>query len=102
MYYCLNVAAEKEGTAGGVLIRAIEPLANVTGSGNGPGRLTRAMGITLAHNGVDLTRGPITIRETKQSESFVIGVSERIGIREAADWPLRFFVTGNPHVSRGR
>jgi len=102
MYYCLNVATEKEGTGGGVLIRAIEPLLNVTEPGNGPGRLTRAMGITLAHNGADLTRGPITIRETKQSGSFAIGVSARIGIREAADWPLRFFVSGNPHVSRGR
>lgn len=102
MHCCLNVSAEEEGAAGCVLIRAIEPLANVTGSGSGPGRLTKALGITLKHNGADLTRGPITIREPAHSESFAIGVSPRIGIRKAADLPLRFFVSGNAHVSRAR
>ena len=107
MHYCLNVAAEAEGTAGCVLIRAVEPVANLTASGSGPGRLTRAMGITLEHSGADLTRGPITIREPGPrgpglAESFKIGVSRRIGIREAADLPLRFFISGNAHVSRAR
>jgi DNA-3-methyladenine glycosylase len=100
MYYCLNVVAEAEGTAGCVLIRAVEPVANLSGSGSGPGRLTRALGITLAHNGRDLTGGPLTIRKPTRPERFEIGISPRIGIRQAADWPLRFFVRGNPHVSR--
>ena len=53
MYYCLNVVAEPEGTPGCVLIRSVE------GAGNGPGKLTRAMGITLEHYGADLTRGAL-------------------------------------------
>jgi DNA-3-methyladenine glycosylase len=102
MYYCLNVTAEAEGTAGCVLIRAVEPAANLTASGSGPGRLTRALGITLAHNGADVTRGALTIRETLDSASFEIGVSPRIGIRQAADLPLRFFISGNAQVSGAR
>jgi DNA-3-methyladenine glycosylase len=108
MYHCLNVVAEEEGSAGCVLIRAIEPLAHVAQSGSGPGRLTRALGITLEQNGADLTRGPLTIREEPIREdpgragALAIGVSPRIGIREAVDWPLRFFLAHNSHVSRGR
>jgi DNA-3-methyladenine glycosylase len=108
MYHCLNVVAEKEGSSGCVLIRAIEPVENVASpgngrAGNGPGKLTRALGITLQHYGADLTQGPLTIREpATKSAPFKIGVSPRIGIREAVDWPLRFFVTENPHVSRRR
>ena len=105
MYYCLNVVADVEGTAGCVLVRAVEPITRLEGSGNGPGRLTRAMGITLKQNGHDLTRGRLTIREMAHSEAanasfFETAVSPRIGIRQAADWPLRFFIRGNPHVSR--
>ncbi len=105
MYHCLNVVAEAEGQAGCVLIRAIEPIPPLKGSGSGPGRLTRALRITLKHNGSDLTRGPVTIREPVYPEAgeiapFETAVSPRIGIRQAADWPLRFFVIGNPHVSR--
>lgn len=105
MYHCLNVVAEADGTAGCVLIRAAEPVANLTGSASGPGRLTRALGIDLAENGCDLTRGPVTIREPSASETwepFETGISARIGIRQAADWPLRFYVRGNPHVSGPR
>ena len=101
MYHCLNVSAEAEGTAGCVLIRAIEPITPMEGTGNGPGRLTRALGITLKHNGGDLTQGPITILEPEHSKPiFETAVSPRIGIRHAVDWPLRFFIQGNPHVSR--
>lgn len=105
MYYCLNVVAEAEGAAGCVLIRAIEPVTRLKGSGSGPGRLTRALGITLKQNGDDLTRGPVTIRDslplaTGEMAFFETAVSPRIGIRQAADWPLRFFIRGNTHVSR--
>jgi DNA-3-methyladenine glycosylase len=106
MYYCLNVVAEAEGTAGCVLIRAIEPIPPLQGSGSGPGRLTRTLGITLKQNGDDLTVGSLTIREpsypdakTRKTLRFATGVSPRIGIRQAADWPLRFFILANAHVS---
>lgn len=103
MHYCLNIVAESEGVAGCVLIRAVEPIDAVTGaalSSNGPGKLTRALGITLAHYGVDLTRGPITLHECRDQEAFEIGISPRIGISHAADLPLRFFIQGNRFVSR--
>jgi DNA-3-methyladenine glycosylase len=109
MHHCLNIVAETEGVAGCVLIRAVEPLSGVdlindaAGTAlpsNGPGRLTRAMGITLKHYGADLTRGPITLHEPTDQEPFEIGISPRIGISQAAELPLRFFISGNRFVSR--
>jgi DNA-3-methyladenine glycosylase len=103
MHYCLNIVAEAEGVAGCVLIRAVEPIGAVEGgalSSNGPGKLTRALGITLDHYGVDLTRGPITLHDAPDREAFEIGISPRIGISQAAELPLRFFIRGNRFVSR--
>lgn len=108
---CLNVVAEPEGSPGCVLIRAAEPLTGIAemklsrmvdrveNLANGPGKLTRALGITLRHNGADLTRGPLTIQEPAQEPQFDIGVSPRIGITRNADSPLRFFIAGNRFVS---
>jgi DNA-3-methyladenine glycosylase len=113
MYDCLNVVCEPDGIAGGVLIRALEPLDGLDqmrarrGSAkrdeelaNGPGKLTRALGIKIAHNGVDVTKGPITIHAPKRAEQFEIATSTRIGITKSADLPLRFFIKDNPCVSR--
>jgi DNA-3-methyladenine glycosylase len=103
MHYCLNIVAEPAGVAGCVLIRAVEPVDATVGnslSSNGPGKLTRALGITLQHYGADLTRGPITLHECRDRESFEIGISPRIGISRAAELPLRFFIRGNRFVSR--
>jgi DNA-3-methyladenine glycosylase len=113
MYECLNVVAEPEGSAGCVLIRALEPLAGIprmrrrrpAASGienlaNGPGKLTLALGITRRHNGADLTSGPLTIHSPEQPERLRIGVSPRIGIQHCADLPLRFFIEGSRFVSR--
>ena len=103
MHYCLNIVAEPEGVAGCVLIRAVEPsndMAGIALPSNGPGKLTRALGITLKHYGVDLTRGPITLHESSDEEAFEIGISPRIGISQAAELPLRFFIRGNRFVSR--
>jgi DNA-3-methyladenine glycosylase len=117
MYNCLNLVAEREGAAGCVLIRAVEPLTGLAlmrrrraslGQGahriedlaNGPGKLTRAFGITLAHNGADVTRGPITVDAAEDGVAVEIVVSKRIGITKSADLPLRFFVKGNRFVSR--
>lgn len=86
MYECLNVVAEPDGTAGCVLIRSIE------GFGNGPGKLTRAMGITRAHYGADLTRGNLVIRDGPAP--LHIQVTPRIGITRSADLPLRFVASG--------
>ncbi len=102
IYNCLNIVAEPEGSPGCVLIRALEPLAGLSADErtNGPGKLTRAMGITLRHNGIDVTRGPISVHAPRREGAFAIGVSPRIGITKNADWPLRFFIEGNRFVSR--
>jgi DNA-3-methyladenine glycosylase len=96
LHLCMNISAEAEGMAGCVLLRALEPVTGITGACNGPGKLTRALGITLRHNGADVTRGPITICEPDEPASFDIAVSPRIGITKAADLPLRFTIRA-PH-----
>jgi DNA-3-methyladenine glycosylase len=113
MYECLNLVAEPEGTPGCVLIRALEPLAGLAAMrrrrpqartneelASGPGKLTLAMGITRRHNGADVTSGSLTVRSWPDDSRFEIGVSPRIGIRHCRDWQLRFFIAGNPCVSR--
>jgi len=114
MYQCLNIVAEPDGVPGGVLIRAIQPLTGieqmqsrrraarrVEDLANGPGKLTQAFGITMQHNGADVTRGTLTVHPPKNETQLDIAVSPRIGITKAADLPLRFFLRGNPFVSRG-
>ncbi len=113
MYECLNVVAEPEGHPGCVLVRALEPLAGIEimrvrrpgarhlrDLASGPGKLTLALGISRRHCGCDLTRGPIVIRNLLRPEPVEIEVSRRIGVRQCADWPLRFTVAGSAYVSR--
>ncbi len=113
MYECLNLVAEPEGVPGCVLIRALEPIAGIAimrerrprakkleDLASGPGKLTLAMNITRRDNGRDVTRGPLTVRSYPQTKQPEIVITSRIGIRECADWPLRFHIAGNRCVSR--
>jgi DNA-3-methyladenine glycosylase len=113
MHECLNVVADHEGSPGCVLVRALEPLCGLsemsrrrnwhgppTGLANGPGKLTQALAITREHYGQRLDRGELTIRRWRQTPQFEIGVTPRIGIRECADWPLRFVWAGHPCLSK--
>jgi DNA-3-methyladenine glycosylase len=101
MHHCLNISAEQKGIAGCVLIRAIEPVSGITRSTDGPGKLTSAMGITLEHNGCDVTRGPITVlADDHPVDPSAIVVSKRIGITKSAHLPLRFHIRGSKFVSR--
>jgi len=101
MHYCLNVVAEPEGVAGCVLVRAVEPLNGIEGATDGPGKLTRTMRITTRLNGADLTNGPLRVLTLNHEPVFETWVSCRVGIRESADLPLRFYIEGNRFVSRG-
>ena len=113
MHECLNVVAEPEGSPGCVLIRALEPLSGFDemhrrrnwngaekGLTNGPGKLTQALAITREHYGRKLDRGDLTIRTWREQPSFEIAVTPRIGIRECADWPLRFVWAKHPCLSK--
>jgi len=113
MYECLNFVAEPEGQAGCVLIRAVEPLLGIPGMrrrrptakriedlASGPGKLTRAMGISRKQNGVDLTEGPLHVRGLLEYTRFEVELTPRIGITHCADWPLRFVIANNRFVSR--
>jgi len=107
----MNVVTEPDGTAGAVLIRAVEPLKGIETMRkqrrvrddrlltSGPGRLTQAMGIGPEHNGADLTAPPLYLARGHANAGRV-AASPRIGIRAATNRLWRFYVSGNPYVSR--
>jgi len=112
MYECLNFVAEPEGQAGCVLIRAVEPLVGIEGMrrrrptakriedlASGPGKLTRAMGISRKQNGADLTGSSLHVRTLRKDTKIEVRVTPRIGITHCADWPLRFLIANNRFVS---
>jgi DNA-3-methyladenine glycosylase len=113
MYECLNLVCESAGKPGCVLIRALEPLDGIElmqqrrpharslrDLASGPGKLTLAMGITRNQNGADVTRGSLVVRKPRIERPVEIVVTQRIGIKQSADLPLRFVIGGNPFVSR--
>lgn len=115
-YFCMNISCERPGQAGCVLLRALEPVAGLASMARnrglaaeaspqaltaGPSRLCQALGLTRsAHNGLDLLDpdSPLQLRQGA-APAAVIRCSPRIGIRQAADWPLRFFLAGNACLS---
>jgi DNA-3-methyladenine glycosylase len=100
MHHCLNFAVEREGTAGCVLIRAAEPLAGLEpGTATGPGRLCRAMAIDTRLSGRHLFEATSGLYLREGQPPLRIGVSARVGIRQAADRPLRFFDADSAAVS---
>ena len=103
MHNCLNAVTGAEGHASAVLIRALEPVANLEGNTRGPGLLCRAMGIDRRLNGSDLVRGGLVFTPPPDQESFRVAARPRIGVDYAGEWagkPLRFLIEGNPFVSR--
>ena len=111
-HFCLNVTARNHLPAGAVLIRAVEPIAGVesmlknrqvsenTNIASGPGKLTKAMHITKEQNGKDLCSYGELYLANHDSIGYKIEISSRIGIVRATDKLWRFFIEGNPHVSR--
>ncbi len=114
MYYCLNVSCERDGSAGGVLFRALEPLRGLEAMArarglaaplaltSGPGRLCQAFGITrAADNGTDFTspQSNLQIRDDGFKPGEIL-VTPRIGISKEAARLARFVIAGNPFVSK--
>src|SRR5690606_6328725 len=107
MYDLFNVVSGREGEPGAVLIRALEPAAALGSDpavARGPGKLTRALGITRAHNGIDLvTSEQLYIAAGRPVRAEQIAIGPRIGVEYAGAWaaaPLRFFIAGHPAISR--
>ena len=103
MYNCMNIVTEREDHASAVLLRAIEPLENVADKTNGPGLLCRALDIDRRLNGHDLFGDDFFIADPETAEKFSIVKRPRIGVDYAKHWAkrlLRFYIKGNPFVSR--
>ena len=103
MYYCVNVVTERAGHASAVLLRAVEPVKNLEGRTCGPGLLCRAMKIDKTLNGYDLLSDDFFIAAPETVEEIPIVKGPRIGVDYAKHWArrhLRFYLKGNPHVSR--
>lgn len=101
MYELFNVVTGAEGDAQAVLIRAAEPLQNVIGKTDGPGKLTRALGLTRAYNRHDLSRPPLWLEAG--TPPAVVVTTTRVGIDYAGAWrdaPLRFYDAASRCVSR--
>ena len=95
--HCVNVVTH-EGEA--VLIRALEPLENISMPTNGPGKLCNALNITKdEHDGQSITGNKIQIIDNVYPD-LSIQISGRVGISKSKEWPLRFYVKENPFVSR--
>ena len=103
MHWCMNVVTEEEGHASAVLLRALEPVANLEGRTQGPALLCKAMGITGALTGHDLVRDDLYIADPGPASPLKIVKRPRIGVDYAGHWArrlLRFYVRGNPFVSK--
>ncbi|NLC95202.1 MAG: DNA-3-methyladenine glycosylase [Bacilli bacterium] len=105
MYYMLNITASVEGNPEAVLIRAVEPLQDVPlkSETNGPGKLCRKLGIDRRYNKLDLVTSDIMYLEDDGYQVQEIVHTKRINIdyaEEDKDKLWRFYIKGNPHVSR--
>ena len=111
MYNMFNIVTEREGFPAAVLVRAVEPLEGVDAMrrmrgtnavanlSNGPGKLCRAFGLDTSHSGVDLTGKTIYV-SGRENADHSVAVSSRIGIKQGTERKWRFYIEGNPFVSK--
>ena len=110
LHWCVNFVCEPAGSAAAVLIRAIRPVTGVSLMRrrrglrderqlcSGPGKLTQAMAITHAHNGLPLDAAPFAIMTRTGEPEIVAG--PRIGITKAAELPWRYGLKGSHFLSK--
>jgi DNA-3-methyladenine glycosylase len=121
-HHMLNLVTEPRGTAGAVLVRALEPTigletmrlrraAGRRGPGrplsdrdlaNGPGKLAAALGLDLTHNGRPLDGSAALAVYDVGATVGAVASSGRIGLSSGHELELRFFLEGSPYVSAGR
>jgi DNA-3-methyladenine glycosylase len=115
MHWCANAVCCPAGVASAVLLRALAPVAGIEAMRaarpaarrdrdlcSGPARLCQALGLTGDHNGTDLVRGRVTIRDDGVAPPDAPGVSTRIGLANGGEHRWRFYVPGDPNVSAAR
>jgi len=116
MHHCCNVVCGSEGTAAAVLLRAGEvtdgldlarsrrPTARVDRDlARGPARLCRALDLDRRNNGADLTAEPVTLVPAPSPvPPQMVRYGPRVGLRQAAERPWRFWVDGAASVSTYR
>jgi DNA-3-methyladenine glycosylase len=112
MHYCCNVVTGPDGHGSAVLIRALEPLSGqaemsqnrrgLNGSAltNGPAKLCQALQIEKSFNGHDLHQEPLQLLLEPPVPQTDIVQTTRIGISRGQDAPWRFYIRGNPYVSK--
>ena len=115
MHSLFNIVTNKKNIPHAILIRAIEPCEGIETMArrrgvpgdkreltSGPGKLSQALGITTAHNGLDLQQPPIWVEE-REISTFDIVETTRIGIDYAGEHallPWRFYVNGSRWISK--
>ena len=110
-HWCLNVVAHDEHHAGGVLIRALEPLKGIEimqkNRGiqilkrltSGPGNVAKALAINKAHYGINMTKkGQLYVIDTTINSNDVVAVP-RIGISQSKELLLRFCLKSSAYLS---
>ena len=116
MHFCMNLVTGPPGQASAVLLRAGEVVHGVAlaterrnGSNGrdlarGPARLTTALGIDRAHNGLDVTsaRSSLRVRRGTPVDEDRVQWGPRVGVRTAQDVPWRAWVADEPTVSTYR
>ncbi len=113
-HFMINLVCDPEGTAGAVLVRALEPLHGVDVMTarrhgrplvelcSGPGRLAQALGVDLADNGTLLGRGRLSVYAGMRPRLGEPQVTGRVGLSRGHELLYRYFEAGNKYVSRGR
>lgn len=110
LHWCLNLVTSRAGTGAAVLIRAIEPTHGIEAMTErrgdvglrllcaGPGRLTKALGVTGAVDGLSLRDAGVHVGR-RRVDPDVVGVP-RIGISTATERPWRMVARGSRFLSR--
>ena len=103
MHDCYNIVTAPDGVAAAVLIRALKPDPGL-GRCDGPGRLTRTLGIDRRHNGLDVT-GELLWVEDRGEPAPRVQTTARIGVDYAGPWArrrLRYIDANSTQLSKGR
>ncbi len=113
MHYCMNLVCGPPGLPTGILLRAAEITEGVELArkrretakserdlARGPARLVESLAITRTDDGADICNGgPLTVHHGTPAPRELIRNGPRVGLRDAPEFPWRFWIDGDPTVS---